>query len=843
MLDVYRSYYGLSGEPFRLGPDYRFSLHHTSYANAKAYLDYAIYQGEGFIAITGEPGTGKTTLISEILATLDRTRVQVATLTSTQLESRDLLHMVASSFGLQPERVDKADLLLEIESFLVKKIHGGQRAMLIVDEAQGLSGAALEELRLLANLQYQYQLLLQICLVGQEKLLDLIHAPGMEHLQQRLVAATSLEPLGFDETIDYIEHRLSKVGWKGDPAIDEAALRLIFRYSLGTPRRINLIVNRLFLYGGMEHKHRLTGADTENVIAGLMEEHLLGSQTPLEDSDIAPPAPDRKGKFRSLPRARGTGKAAPAPKTADREQASAPGTGKPAGATAANLKWDNENLPGSRPQARAGGQQQGPARKAAATADETTRVRSRQPAFAARGPEPPPDALRRRQPAAGVEEKKSVNKGLILVGLLLISAVAAYYLRIDFEGLDRVTQIAGKNTAMQSPAPDTPEQNSAEVATDSLSGDMTAGTDEQAVDVNPDIPPAAVSEQGSIVRLQAGDEIAADADAGGAATASSDTAPVSDASITTEPQTEIKPADRVSADSGVEAVDGQAETPAVSVATAADTAAPAAATAPAADDSGDTPEPAPAVRAAAEPTPVVAAKPAASAPPAPLRVPAPAQPGVATADAIAARRDALQEAAERRFSQQLARVQSGTTTAPPVSAAPVAAAPAAAPPVIAAPIKVPAAAPETTVIASRPKISEPAVKKKPRITANDIKTSLLEGRWVSSNKPASLLPSETTFCNQKQEGISCVSVPQNVKTQYGLALYKVESQLTRFSAEGLFEMSYRTLVKLVGDKASGAAAQDWQVTEYAMSCQLDGTDRVSCLDGKGITREYRRLPR
>jgi len=303
MLDVYRDYYGFTGEPFRLGPDYRFSLHHESYANAKAYLEYAIYQGEGFIAVTGAPGTGKTTLISEILAGLDREKVQVATLTSTQLESRDLLYMVASSFEIHMDEASKANLLVEIESFLVRKIRNGQRAILIVDEAQGLSAGALEELRLLANLQYQYQLLLQIFLVGQEQLLTMIRAPGMEHLHQRLVAATSLEPLNFDATIDYVEHRLMKVGWQGDPAIEESALREVYRYSGGIARRINLIVNRLFLYGGMEEKHRFEAGDAQNVIQSLVEEFLLAPEPLLAETDIAT-ASDAEGggPARHLPR-------------------------------------------------------------------------------------------------------------------------------------------------------------------------------------------------------------------------------------------------------------------------------------------------------------------------------------------------------------------------------------------------------------------------------------------------------------------------------------------------------------------------------------------------------------
>ena len=304
MLDVYRKFYHFTGEPFRLGPDHRFSLHHASYANAKAYLEYAIFQGEGFVTITGGPGTGKTTLISEILSVVDKEKIEVSTLTSTQLESRDLLHMVAHSFGIESDDNSKANLLLEIESFLVKKIRDGHRAILIVDEAQGLSGGALEELRLLANLQYKYQLLLQIVLVGQEQLLELIQQPAMEHLRQRMVAATSLEPLDLDETINYIEHRLSRVAWKGDPGIEEGALQLVYRYSGGVPRRINLIMNRLFLYGGMDEKHQYATIDVKEVIKGLVEEFLLPPDPLIDEADVEKrhTSPDAAKRPRYLPR-------------------------------------------------------------------------------------------------------------------------------------------------------------------------------------------------------------------------------------------------------------------------------------------------------------------------------------------------------------------------------------------------------------------------------------------------------------------------------------------------------------------------------------------------------------
>ena len=856
MLDVYRSYYGLSGEPFRLGPDYRFSLHHTSYANAKAYLDYAIYQGEGFIAITGEPGTGKTTLISEILATLDRTRVQVATLTSTQLESRDLLHMVASSFGMQPDRFDKADLLLEIEAYLVKKLRNGQRAMLIVDEAQGLSSSALEELRLLANMQYQYQLLLQICLVGQKNLLDLIHAPGMEHLQQRLVAATSLEPLGFDETIDYIEHRLGKVGWKGDPSIDEAALRLIYRYSRGTPRRINLIVNRLFLYGGMEEKHRLVGADAENVIAGLMEEHLLGSHQPLDESAITAPEAGKQAKPRNLPRPGVKKPLAPdAPATPS-------AGGKRAAPQTKDLKWDSDNLPGSRPQARqAGKSAQAPEKPAAGrqAADDTTQVRGRQPSFSARSPEPPPASLHRpRRPAPQAPVKKNTGKNLAMLVLFLIGAGGIYYTYTNLQSTGGGQPIVGKNTAVETLEPD-PLSDASERAFD-ITGNVDDTRDAEAVaqteegGVEGDIvrtqPPGtgdADSQDMQVTGEEGIPETADDAISG----AETETSPTLAAADETPPPAVEQAAADLRASAGAdkpEADQTAVESPALQTAMAESVRT-----------SEPEPQPLPATGNGDRQTPASAPAPTRSAVDGVAAEPAAARAGTASSatspaaalpgDSIASRREKLRQEAERRFSSQLAQIKPQVAPAPvktEVARPPVRAV--TAPVVAPAPVAVPE--PPVQVAASQPKTSTSVVKKKPLTTARDVKAILLSGRWNSSNKPASLLPSESTFCDDKFDGIHCVSVPQNVKTQYGLALYKVESKLSGFSSEGLFEMSYKTLVKLVGTDAdgkqqtiAGPSENGWQVTEYAMSCKLAEDNRVSCLDGKGITREYRRQTR
>jgi type II secretory pathway predicted ATPase ExeA len=277
MLDVYKSCYNLTGQPFRLSPDYRFSFNHPSYDEAKSYLKYAVAEGEGFVVITGAPGTGKTTLIGSLLAELDNARVRVANIAHQKLDRRSLVERVNDAFELPADK-DIAPLP-KLMRFLNQNSQQGGRAILIVDEAQTLNHEALEELRLLSNLQNYDGLLLQVFLLGQEQLLDMIHVPEMEQLQQRMIAASHLEPLQLEETIAYIEHRLRKVGWQNDPEFNEESLNLIHKFSAGVPRRINLICHRLFMRGGLENKHTLEGEDALHVIVELNKEGLLSPVT------------------------------------------------------------------------------------------------------------------------------------------------------------------------------------------------------------------------------------------------------------------------------------------------------------------------------------------------------------------------------------------------------------------------------------------------------------------------------------------------------------------------------------------------------------------------------------
>jgi putative secretion ATPase (PEP-CTERM system associated) len=269
---MFEGFYNLRADPFRLTPDPHFAFGHPTYAKALAYMRYALESGEGFVLITGSPGTGKTTLIEDVLGKLEMEKVLTARLTSTQVEADDLLRLVGYSFGLEVEGADKATVLRHIERFLREQAQDGRRVLLIVDEAQGLDATALEELRLLANLQAGTHPLVQVFLLGQEKLRDVMGEPGMEQLHQRIVAACHLTALNAEQTQAYIEHRLRRAGWSDYPTISLGAYRLVFSATRGIPRRINLVAGRLLLHGSVEQKYELGGEDVRLVVQELHEE-------------------------------------------------------------------------------------------------------------------------------------------------------------------------------------------------------------------------------------------------------------------------------------------------------------------------------------------------------------------------------------------------------------------------------------------------------------------------------------------------------------------------------------------------------------------------------------------
>jgi type II secretory pathway predicted ATPase ExeA/outer membrane protein OmpA-like peptidoglycan-associated protein len=275
---MFESYYKLDANPFRLSADEQFRFAHKNYQRAYSYLKYALDQGEGFIMVTGRPGSGKTTLIRDILSQIDHSKILAINLVTNQLQAEELLRKVALEFGLHAESYNKATLLTRIEDFVTKEYQAGKRAVIAIDEAQNLTLNGLEELRLLSNLQTGSHPLFQIFLIGQDELRSLILSPGMEQIRQRMIASCQIEAMDVQQTQGYIEHRLGLVGWNQDPALDEVIFPLIHYLSGGIPRKINHIVGRLLLYGALEEKHAFTEEDVWIVARELFDEERLSIQ-------------------------------------------------------------------------------------------------------------------------------------------------------------------------------------------------------------------------------------------------------------------------------------------------------------------------------------------------------------------------------------------------------------------------------------------------------------------------------------------------------------------------------------------------------------------------------------
>jgi general secretion pathway protein A len=274
---VYESFYGLTASPFQLNPDPAFYFASRGHKRAFAYLQYGLHQSEGFIVITGEIGAGKTTLVRSLLDQIDPRRLVAAQLVSTQLDADDLLRAVATSFGVPTRSVDKAQILAELEAFLVSLVPQGKRALLIVDEAQNLSGRAVEELRMLSNFQLGNQGLMQSFLVGQPELRQLMQSPELKQLRQRVTAAYHLGPMDRAETQAYIEHRLRHVGWKSDPVFDQGAYDAVHAFAEGIPRRINTLCNRLLLAMYFAEKHTISARDVDETTEEIRQEMSGGS--------------------------------------------------------------------------------------------------------------------------------------------------------------------------------------------------------------------------------------------------------------------------------------------------------------------------------------------------------------------------------------------------------------------------------------------------------------------------------------------------------------------------------------------------------------------------------------
>ncbi|MBB4097187.1 XrtA/PEP-CTERM system-associated ATPase [Sphingomonas kyeonggiensis] len=291
---MYDDHYGLTGRPFQLTPDPKFWFDTATHRKAMAYLGYGLSQGEGFVVITGDPGVGKTTLMGHLLGEIDRERLNVIKIVSTQLRPEDLLRLVCQGLGIDSSGLNKAEMLGEIERGLHTVARSGRRTLVVVDEAQSLPIESLEELRMLSNFQAGGYPLLQIFLLGQPEFRLTLSDPRLEQLRQRVIAMHHLDPMQADEVEPYLIHRLSCVGWRGKPRFTNDAVAAIHRWSGGSPRRINQLASRVLLFGAVEEMETFGANELAAVIADLNEDTPVSAYRPAPiatPAAFAPPPP------------------------------------------------------------------------------------------------------------------------------------------------------------------------------------------------------------------------------------------------------------------------------------------------------------------------------------------------------------------------------------------------------------------------------------------------------------------------------------------------------------------------------------------------------------------------
>lgn len=245
---MYRKFYNIKEKPFNVTSDPNFLFLSRKHKEALSHLIYGIEERKGFLEITGGIGTGKTTLCRALLNRLD-SNTKTAFVYNPDLSQLQLLQTIIEDFGLSVDKKSKMHIFKQLNKFLLEQLSLGNNVVLIIDEAQNLKPALLEQIRLLSNLETDKEKLFQIVLVGQPELQDRLDAPGLTQLKQRIAVRYHILPLDRDEVKDYINHRLAVAGSVGDIIFEEKAIDLIYGYSGGVPRLINILCDKALLLG------------------------------------------------------------------------------------------------------------------------------------------------------------------------------------------------------------------------------------------------------------------------------------------------------------------------------------------------------------------------------------------------------------------------------------------------------------------------------------------------------------------------------------------------------------------------------------------------------------------
>ncbi len=265
---MYLELFKLTELPFRLSPDPAFLYLSKHHARAKAYMESTIWFTDGFVIITGEIGSGKTTLIETFLSELEKD-VVVAQINQTQVSPIEFLQSVLAQFGFQPFKMKKAELLSTLNNFLIEQYANGRRVLLIVDEAQNLTNRVLEEIRMLSGIETTKEKVLRIILAGQPELNEKLNSSELIQLAQRVRLRFHLTPLSQADTAAYIHHRLEVAGSQGRQIFTEDAIRPVFRYTGGTPRLINTLCDTAMMAAFAQDRDHVTLEDIQSAIEEL----------------------------------------------------------------------------------------------------------------------------------------------------------------------------------------------------------------------------------------------------------------------------------------------------------------------------------------------------------------------------------------------------------------------------------------------------------------------------------------------------------------------------------------------------------------------------------------------
>jgi general secretion pathway protein A len=291
---MYCEFYGLLRAPFEMTPDPAFLYLGDTHREGLATLVYGVRSRKGFVLLTGEVGTGKTTLLHALLAQLDASTAS-AFIFNPSLEPLDFFRVLFDEFGIQKPCRTKAEYLLALNHFLIERLQQDDTALLIIDEAQKLSPEMLEEIRLLSNLETPTSKLLQIMLVGQPELNEILARPGLRQLRQRIVLRHHLVPFSPPEVDAYIDERLGLAGYSGKGIFKRSARREIFAVSEGLPRLINIICDGAMLLGYSRGKTVLGGDVIREVARDLELPGLANGATAGRGGDGRAPRERRGG--------------------------------------------------------------------------------------------------------------------------------------------------------------------------------------------------------------------------------------------------------------------------------------------------------------------------------------------------------------------------------------------------------------------------------------------------------------------------------------------------------------------------------------------------------------------